>query len=122
MSALDLTKPVQCKNGKLARIICTDRNDPEFTIVALVGHPWGSGEGVICFNLEGTSRHNDGDHQLVNIPQVTHEFVNYYPHLGQAYRFINVGEATMKRDKNSTCICIRVSKTDGVVTGVGLVP
>lgn len=32
---LDFSKPVQTRNGIPARILCTDRNHPEFTVVGL---------------------------------------------------------------------------------------
>ena len=37
----DPTKPVQTRDGRKARIICTDLNNPAFRIVAVIDHPGG---------------------------------------------------------------------------------
>lgn len=56
----DPTKPVRCKDGTPARIICTDRKDPIIPIVACYGK---DSEGVAFYKADGTGSFRGG---LVN--------------------------------------------------------
>jgi hypothetical protein len=67
-TSFDPTKPVRCRDGKPARIICTDRKGPHAPIVALV--TFGDEKEIIrsytakgAYYSEGTEHPND----LVNI-------------------------------------------------------
>lgn len=66
----DPTKPVQTRDGRPARILCTDAKNPEYPIVALVDSP--DGEGEMPVSLTVTGRFHDDrivtDDDLINIP------------------------------------------------------
>lgn len=74
----DPSKPVQTRDGRKARIICTDRrNGGELEIVALVecdGY-----ESVASFSSNGQYlKNHKGDYDLVNVPVRTSTFQNLY--------------------------------------------
>lgn len=66
---LDLTKPVQTRDGKPARVICTDFKTPysDSTLVALILYPDGY-EELVTFFHDGTHARNQGL-SLVNVPE-----------------------------------------------------
>ena len=72
----DPTKPVQTRDGRKARIICTDRNDTEFPIVALVND--GVYEEIKSYSSEGAYLHtmDESASDLINIPET--KYLNVY--------------------------------------------
>lgn len=78
--AFDPTKPVQTRDGRPARIICTDRNtEINVPIIALVTDNSGR-EGIQCYDSEGHlygSRESVTD--LINVPTVRTGWINIYP-------------------------------------------
>lgn len=48
---IDFTKPVQTRDGKPVRILCTDMNNPVYPVVGLVNY--GREEYVITWTIEG---------------------------------------------------------------------
>lgn len=76
--ALDLTKPVQTRDGRPARVIATDRKATR-SLVVLIDD--GSGvERAVTRHADGRySQHRDGNGDLVNVPETTYLFVNVYP-------------------------------------------
>lgn len=75
---LDLTKPVQTKSGLPARIICTDKKDDEFPVVALVS--MSDMEALLKFNRFGAAElGSDGSgFDLVNVPEKKGAWFNIY--------------------------------------------
>jgi hypothetical protein len=64
----DPTKPVQCRNGRKARIICADAKHQNFPIVALVDRD-GVGECPVNFTKDGLEFiGRDSDLDLINTP------------------------------------------------------
>lgn len=64
----DPTKPVQTRDGRKARIICTDRKSPSFPIIALIEA--GSGrEQFDSFSSEGKLGTGQCDMDLINISE-----------------------------------------------------
>lgn len=65
----DPTKPVQTRDGRKARILCTDAEEPT-PIVALVTGRYISGEFVAKFRTDG-SFHLKGSEEtdLINVPE-----------------------------------------------------
>jgi hypothetical protein len=64
----DPTKPVQCRNGRKARIICADAKHQNFPIVALVDRD-GAGECPVNFTKDGLEFiGRDSDLDLINTP------------------------------------------------------
>jgi len=72
---LDLTKPVQTRDGRKVRILCTDkssgRTDRETKIVALVTSKELEVEEVLVYFSNGRFLYNsEYKHDLVNVPEV----------------------------------------------------
>lgn len=76
---LDPTKPVQAREGRAARIVCTDRKcRSEYPIIALVEQLDGV-EEVFRFTRDGRFIDNTTDAMdLVNIPEKKTVYVNMY--------------------------------------------
>ena len=76
----DPTKPVQTRDGRPARIICTDRiTDMEGAIIALIS--CGAVEAVWTYNQNGIVSYNQGHetkNDLVNVPVRTSTWENVY--------------------------------------------
>lgn len=81
----DPTKPVQTRDGRKARILCTDKmtalkpDGPN--IVALVQIPEGIEEQAYSYRPDGTcfsAYREDGRLDLVNIPERTYKYENVY--------------------------------------------
>lgn len=78
--ALDLTKPVQTRDGRPVRILCTDRkiDRVDVPVVGLVTNKAGC-EFIDFWSLTGVhlaSRAGEGD--LVNVPQRKSKWMNVY--------------------------------------------
>jgi hypothetical protein len=66
MSKLDLTKPVQTRDGRKVRILSTDRISEKYPILALIGE---EEEKLYSYTAEGRFYENrDARHDLVNVP------------------------------------------------------
>lgn len=75
----DPTKPVQTRDGRKARIICTDRKGTEYPIIALVEDEDGE-EGDYAFSATG-SYWDSGEEMvddLINIPEREVLYANVY--------------------------------------------
>lgn len=80
MSKLDLTKPVQLRDGRKARIICTDRVSDHYPVLALIPDTDGK-EYSESYTVEGKLyTHGSGNSQmdLVNVPERHSIFLNIY--------------------------------------------
>lgn len=80
---LDLSKPVQTRDGRKARIICTDRKGhghfDSLTIVALVKYD--DAEVVHVYRQDGKSiDEGERSFDLINVPAKHVRWVNFYPH------------------------------------------
>lgn len=72
----DPTKPVQTRNGRKARIICTDLTSDDGSIAAAITTL--SGERVTQFHADGRYYVSEGmetDEDLVNIPERTEQWL-----------------------------------------------
>jgi hypothetical protein len=79
--AFDPAKPVQTRDGRKARIICTDsKASPHYPLLALVGKQDGS-EIILSFTPGGAYQLGTTGvaDDLVNIPEETVLYVNVYP-------------------------------------------
>ena len=70
VKSIDWTKPVKTRDGRPARIICTNKKSScQLTIVALIDN--GSSEVMADYGLNGKFRpigHDEG-HDLINVPE-----------------------------------------------------
>ena len=75
---LDLTKPMQTRDGQPVEIITTKGRYPKFPIVGYIG----SFEYLELWALDGSNRVAQGRAELVNVPEpqrVVDFWVNVYP-------------------------------------------
>jgi hypothetical protein len=85
---IDITKPVQTKDGRKARIICADMKFSTYQLVALISSEHGE-EHAEYYTKEG-AYWGDGEESskdLVNVPEKTEEFVLYRGDSFKAYSF-----------------------------------
>lgn len=83
MTTFDPTKPVRTRSGQRARIVCTDRKQHSYKIVALIGQ---FEETIVTYDQDGrngvthiNSSVNHGPHlDLINVPQKHKGWVNLY--------------------------------------------
>lgn len=77
----DPTKPVQTRDGRSVRILCTDRKGRnDYTIPALIMQESGF-EATVTYKSDGTYVNNRGaphSTDLINIPVVHKAYVNFY--------------------------------------------
>ena len=119
MNPLDLTKPVQTRNGKPARIICTDVKSGQ-PILALVKCPDRT-EAVISYSIDGSFFPDDrtSDNDLINVPnKKTFEFwVNLYPTSVGEHTFTSLKQAKLYATPNIFArkkIIIEVEEGEGL--------
>jgi len=79
----DPSKPVQTRDGRKARIICTDRKHPDGPIVALIEYPESSphagDETYRSYYADGRYYPSvESPTDLVNVPVVTHKYNRLY--------------------------------------------
>lgn len=109
--SFDPTKPVQTRDGRRARIICTDR-DSIYSIVALVREPNGE-ESVSSYTKYGRSIPHYGgtsSKDLINIPVRRAAWVNFFPRDAEVYG------SREEADEDATAeriACVRVEFEDG---------
>ena len=81
MSApFDPSKPVQTRDGRKARIICTDRKGaPDYQpIIALTLREDGKSEYIISVDYNGQYSESPGNNDLVNVPEKVGRWINFY--------------------------------------------
>lgn len=93
---LDLTKPVQTRDGRKARIIATDRKsaNPVVALVELVTER-GECEMTCSYTLDG-SYYTSGTvtkSDLVNVPEEKVWFYNVYEHRSPMYPYRTAADA-----------------------------
>lgn len=112
VKTLDLTKPVQTRDGRKARIICTDALSATYPVVALVMSKDGF-EYTSAYTLEGEYHPpNVCDEDIFNIPVEVVTFKN-------VYFDVNSGEtpSIYTPGKPGGLICtLRITRVAGVVT------
>lgn len=117
----DPTKPVQTRDGRKARILCTDSGLPNYPIVALV-----EGQGIPnTFSMGGSFIASDSSpdfRDLVNLPETVSEswHVNVYNFGGGDVRF---SEHSTRRQADQeaanfhcprfACVPITITATEG---------
>ena len=100
-------KKVVTKSGLNVRIICTDRKDLNYSIVALIENQFTEEEGVLCYTREGkifTGVLNDAD--LFFVPEKKEGWINIYENtLGQYEgRIVYDSEEDAKKHSTSNCL------------------
>ena len=73
----DPTKPVQTRDGRKARIICTDRDFTGYSIVALIKTE-SEEERIEAYRSDGSRKFYRDDLDLINVPEKVTMYVNVY--------------------------------------------
>jgi hypothetical protein len=76
----DPSKPVQTRDGRPARILCTDIKHPNYSIAAAYTNQFGV-EIISSYTTDGISS-GHGSVDLINVPEKRTVWVNVYPSLG----------------------------------------
>lgn len=129
--AFDPTKPAQTRDGRPARILATDLKSP-MPILAAIPHPVMPAQesAVAVFPSGQFSLNSKGPTDLVNVPEVTVEYLNVYPN-----GVLNNDDSSTKLfgpfptqrraanglSTNKHGFTIEITRTDGKVTGVELI-
>lgn len=95
MLKFDLTKPVQTRDGCLARILCTDRASTDYPVIALINN-----YHLDVYTLEGKwldGQSEDADCDLINVPEKTSRFLNVYAN-GSCFEHLNLKSARGNAD------------------------
>lgn len=114
----DLTKPVQTRDGRKARIICADRTNADgYSVVALLeGNVYG-GESLLVYLPSGRVLPNiENNADLINIPETTYKYRVLYREGG-----VGVEQDSMGTPLHPLGIgWVRFTFIDGVVVDVDL--
>lgn len=119
MKQFDPTKPVQTRDGRKARILCTDYIHPDgLSIVALITQPNGE-ESLLTYTADGRYWTPIEDHitDLVNVPVKKWRWAWKYYHSGMTYSAITDSHYTeeqivVEMKKNSATILGRILETE----------
>lgn len=114
---IDWSKPVQTRDGRAVRVLCTDCATPtSYPVVALVRDSYGY-ERVQSYTLEGKYRRTipESPNDLENVPAVTNLWVNVYPN--------DVGGHASRKEadywaENGRVTLLRLVIQDGILIGV----
>ena len=121
---IDLKKPVQTRDGKAARIICTDRTNSEYPVVALVYLPDDFGEQLETYTLKGrySQANVDNPYDLVNVPEEKVTYLTYLPeNLELRGCFSSESVATPRFGCYADGrVFFKLTRIDGVITKVEL--
>ncbi len=85
---LDLTKPVQTRDGQPVRILCTDRKSKVGQAVCALVLKTDGSELLLSYSKEGVLFNLGGEEptptDLVNVPEIIEGWMNFYrsPHNG----------------------------------------
>jgi len=108
---LDLNKPVQTRDGRKARIICTDMKRSDYPIVALTDR----GDYEVCdlFTIDGTCSLSAEPHKnnLINVPEKHTVYINMYPD-GREFSYASREEADECAATNRIA-CVKVEYEKG---------
>lgn len=132
MSKFDVSKPVQTRDGRKARIICTDRQYTDergepWPIVALVTIK--GKEQYYSFRADGTAPYMDEKDALVNIPDIKKQYrlVSWVgtPSVWASFSLEQAKEMLSKTDVRGYGALSGISETvyiDGKITAINFIP
>ena len=104
---LDLSKPVRTRDGRPARIICTDCRGSEYTLVALVTYNDGA-ERPRRFTASGAFHNECTSLGLVNVPEKRSMWVNIYPY-GRVCVHETRASVDAGAELNSRLACVEIT-------------
>jgi hypothetical protein len=105
----DPTKPVQTRDGRKARIICTNvlGNFPILALIEYIGHNNTLLEHTYSYHSDGKVDHEKVDHgsDLVNIPQKRWVNLNYFRRETSPGIYIEVGGVYQNKEAADALAC-----------------
>lgn len=107
----DPSKPVRTRDGRPARIICTDLRHPRFSIVALAQRHDGTEDFLLCTADGSISLPCPSENDLVNVHEKDIGWVNIYAH-GSSHLHRSRTDAD-KYASPSRIACIRIEYEEG---------
>jgi hypothetical protein len=113
----DPTKPVQTRDGRKARIICSDRKtNSDFSIVVLITHEDDT-ERAATRRANGSLDPNiESNFDIINIPVERVGYVNYYGDRETCYVYSTQSRADIAGSKTTRSGQLKVTSVNGVVT------
>jgi hypothetical protein len=117
MVSFDPTKPVRTRDGRKARIICSDRKTTyAFSIVVLITHDDGT-ESLTSRRANGSLDPNiESPFDIINIPVETVRYVNYYDDRQTCYSYSSLSSANYHTHCEERSGQLKVTSVNGVVT------
>lgn len=117
MKNLDLTKPVQTRQGQPVRVLCSDRAHPEYPVIALVRMQNGT-EFLETYTADGKrvpSAADDSLNNLVNVPQKIEGWLNFYADgsFSQYLHSIRENADDIAEGAKDRVACVKISYTEG---------
>jgi hypothetical protein len=113
----DPKQPVQTRDGREARIICSDRKTTsDFSIVVLITHEDGTERAATRRSNGSLDPHVESNFDIINIPVETVRYVNYYDDRQTCYSYASLSAAnyhTYSRERSGQ---LKVTSFNGVVT------
>jgi hypothetical protein len=105
---IDLTKPLQTRDGNPVELLATNARG-RFPLIGYIG----ACEGRYTWLENGryTELDEESEHDLMNVPQVKHMYVNVYP--TTCYGYPTKTEATGVAHHPSRVACVRLEYTEG---------
>ena len=115
MTNFDPTKPVQTRDGRPARIICTDKDQLQYSIVALVRDLSGV---EVAKSYTATGQYHSGagalsSSDLVNIPERREMWLNVYPSGNVGAGFPSRARADEAVGSYARTACLHITYTEG---------
>jgi hypothetical protein len=115
MKPFDPTKPVQTRDGRKARVLCTDRKTEDgYNIIASVVCAEDV-EHAYYYRLDGTMSIGKSPNDLVNVPVKHKRWVNIYPNnkLGASMNAYEDRDAADDLANPSRIACIEIEFEEG---------
>ena len=120
---VDWTKPVQTRDGRAVRVLCTDAKGSPYPVIALLIGSDGS-EVLDTFTEEGKAHSNAAlsRNDLVNVPEREVRYVNWYTSLIWTVAVCMSRAEADRRASSSSCrgAVLRVTIEDGIPIAVDI--
>lgn len=122
----DPTRPVQTRDGRKARIICTDvfkARDPDHKILALIAGSIDGNEVAAVYTTSGRFLGDDAQSpaDLVNVPDTVHQYYNIYSGRALSAHYNNEELCRVNRRSGYTGI-LKLTFEDGVPVSAEVLP
>lgn len=104
LEAAKAGKPVITRDGREARIICFDRKDRDFPLVAVCDVEGGGGEAVYCCDKDGRPAFHKNP-LLFMKPETVTRWVNVYPSATISHAYTSTEAADVGANSGRIACC-----------------